>query len=219
MRWLLENLRQDQTYFAARPEICRPTDPALYVGSDTCKTCHEDIYKNFKILRTLPPPWNQNWIRKGSGLARLRGLSRTWKRAHGRRRRQIQNFHIQGASPRPPARVAPGCHQYNEEHSNYDRSAHLANGIGCIDCHSPHNAKESQFLMSEKSPELCYKCHMDVRAQFAQPFHHRVNEGLIQCNDCHNPHGSFLPKQLRTNASGDECLQMPLKHVPVCLPA
>jgi hypothetical protein len=20
------------------------------------------------------------------------------------------------------------------------------------------------------------------------PFHHRVNEGLIQCTDCHNPH-------------------------------
>jgi hypothetical protein len=25
-----------------------PTDPRLYVGSDTCKTCHEDIYTNFE---------------------------------------------------------------------------------------------------------------------------------------------------------------------------
>jgi hypothetical protein len=31
----------------------RPTDPSLYVGTDTCKTCHEDMptkgfYKNFE---------------------------------------------------------------------------------------------------------------------------------------------------------------------------
>ena len=26
----------------------RPTDPSLYVGAETCKTCHEDIYKNFE---------------------------------------------------------------------------------------------------------------------------------------------------------------------------
>ena len=64
--------------------------------------------------------------------------------------------------------------------------------------------RRASILMKAKSPELCYTCHMDVRAQFARPFHHRVNEGLIQCNDCHSPHGTFRPKQLRTNASGDE---------------
>ena len=26
----------------------RPTDPSLYVGSEVCKTCHEDIFKNFE---------------------------------------------------------------------------------------------------------------------------------------------------------------------------
>lgn len=26
----------------------RPTDPSLYVGAETCKTCHEDIFKNFE---------------------------------------------------------------------------------------------------------------------------------------------------------------------------
>ena len=25
----------------------RPTDPALYVGPDTCKTCHEELYNGF----------------------------------------------------------------------------------------------------------------------------------------------------------------------------
>jgi DmsE family decaheme c-type cytochrome len=75
--------------------------------------------------------------------------------------------------------------------------------VGCIDCHSPHHAKESEFLLKAKAPQLCYGCHGDVRAQFARPFHHRVPEGLLQCNDCHSPHGTFRPKQLRTNAAGD----------------
>ncbi len=35
------------------------------------------------------------------------------------------------------------------------------------------------------------------------PFHHRVNEGLIQCSDCHNVHGSDLPKQVRMASTQD----------------
>jgi DmsE family decaheme c-type cytochrome len=35
------------------------------------------------------------------------------------------------------------------------------------------------------------------------PFHHRVNEGLIQCNDCHNVHGTVKPKQVRTSSTQD----------------
>jgi DmsE family decaheme c-type cytochrome len=183
----------------------RPTDPALYVGSDTCKTCHEDIYKNFqhtahfatttdsKLDSEKGPGWHGCEACHGPGKEHVDG---------GGDKSKI--FTFKDASPQATSARCLSCHQYNEEHNNYDRSAHLANGVGCIDCHSPHKAKESQFLMSEKSPELCYKCHMDVRAAFARPFHHRVNEGLIQCNDCHNPHGSFRPKQLRTNASGDE---------------
>jgi DmsE family decaheme c-type cytochrome len=58
--------------------------------------------------------------------------------------------------------------------------------------------------LKAKSPQLCYGCHQDVRAEFARQFHHRVNEGLLTCNDCHNAHGTFRPAQLRTNASGDE---------------
>ena len=42
-----------------------------------------------------------------------------------------------------------------------------------------------------KQMDLCYSCHLQVKAQFSMPFKHRVNEGVIQCTDCHNPHGTF----------------------------
>jgi DmsE family decaheme c-type cytochrome len=183
----------------------RPTDPALYVGSETCKTCHQEVYKKFqetphfattmdsKLDAEKGPGWHGCEACHGPGKEHVDG---------GGDKSKI--FTFKDASPQATSARCLGCHQYNAEHSNFDRSVHLTNGVGCIDCHSPHNAKESQFLMTEKVPGLCYKCHMDVRAEFARPFHHRVNEGLVQCNDCHSPHGTFQPKQLRTNASGDE---------------
>jgi DmsE family decaheme c-type cytochrome len=192
------NSKQSLTYI-------RPDDPALYVGSDTCKTCHADIYDNFqrtahfattsesKLDSQKGPGWHGCEACHGPGKEHVDG---------GGDKTKI--FTFKDASPQATSARCLACHQYNQEHSNYGRSEHLTNGVGCIECHSPHHAKESQFLLSEKSPQLCYKCHMDVRAEFARPFHHRVNEGLVQCNDCHSPHGTFRPKQLRTNASGDE---------------
>ncbi len=99
-----------------------------------------------------------------------------------------------------------GCHQYGAEHANFGRSAHLQNNVGCTDCHSPHHAKESQFLMKEKQPQLCYGCHLETKQQFTRTFHHRVNEGLVKCNDCHNPHGGFLVRQARATTLRGHCL-------------
>ena len=182
-----------------------PTDPALYVGSDTCQGCHQELYDSFAttphFVTTMEgrldakkgPQWHGCEACHGPGKEHVDG---------GGDKSKI--FTFKDATPQETSSRCLRCHQYTEEQGNYDRSIHLASGVGCMDCHSPHHAKESQFLMRERSPDLCYKCHMDVRAQFARPFHHRVNEGLIQCNDCHSPHGTFRPRQLRTDVAGDE---------------
>lgn len=96
------------------------------------------------------------------------------------------------------------CHSYTAEHSNFSRSVHLQNNVGCVDCHSPHHAKESEQLMREKAPQLCYGCHLEAKQQFTRTFHHRVNEGLVNCVDCHNPHGSNTVHQLRTTSAEDQ---------------
>ena len=194
----------DKTKSPQTKPYVRPTDPSLYVGAETCKTCHEDIYKNFEntahFATTMDSKLDANKGPEWHGCEACHGPGKEHVDSGGDK---TKIFTFKDASPQEASARCLGCHQYNEEHSNYDRSAHLANGVGCLDCHSPHHPKEGQFLMKAKSPELCYKCHMEVRAQFARPFHHRVNEGLIQCNDCHSPHGTFRPKQLRTDAAGD----------------
>ena len=182
----------------------RPTDASLYVGSETCKTCHEDMpskdfYKNYEasphFATTLDtkkgPEWHGCEACHGPGKAHVDG---------GGDKSKI--FTFKGASAETSARCLD-CHQYGEEHSNFGRSAHLQNNVGCTDCHDPHHAKESQFLMKEKQPQLCYGCHLETKQQFTRTFHHRVNEGMVQCSDCHNPHGGFQARQLRATASQD----------------
>jgi DmsE family decaheme c-type cytochrome len=184
----------------------RPTDASLYVGSEVCKTCHEDMpskgfYKTYEdsphFVTTLDtkkgPEWHGCEACHGPGKAHVDGGGDVTK-----------IFAFKNAAPEETSARCLDCHRNREEQSNYSRSAHLQSGVACIDCHSPHNPKDSQFLLKESSPKLCYSCHLDVRAQFARPFHHRVNEGLIQCNDCHNPHGGFEQKQLRTAIGQDE---------------
>ncbi|OLC89274.1 MAG: hypothetical protein AUH86_25820 [Acidobacteria bacterium 13_1_40CM_4_58_4] len=178
-------------------KYARPTDASLYVGSETCKTCHEDMpskgfYKTYEdsphFVTTLDtkrgPEWHGCEACHGPGKAHVDG---------GGDKTKI--FTFKNASAAEISARCLDCHQYGEEHSNFARSVHLQNGV--------NHAKESQFLMKEKQPVLCYGCHQDKKQQFNRPFHHRVNEGMVKCTDCHNPHGGFLTRQLRATSSQD----------------
>jgi len=186
-------------------KYARPTDASLYVGAETCKTCHEDMpskgfYKTYEdsphFVTTLDtkrgPEWHGCEACHGPGKAHVEG---------GGDKTKI--FTFKNASAAEISARCLDCHEYGEEHSNFARSAHLQNGVSCTDCHDPHHAKESQFLMKDNQPVLCYGCHQELKQQFNRTFHHRVNEGMVKCTDCHNPHGGFLTRQLRASAAQD----------------
>jgi DmsE family decaheme c-type cytochrome len=183
----------------------RPTDASLYVGTETCKTCHEDMpskgfYKSYEdsphYVTTLDtkkgPEWHGCEACHGPGKAHVEG---------GGDKTKI--FTFKGVSAKEISDRCLDCHQYGAEHGNFARSQHMANGVACTDCHDPHHAKESQYLLKEKQPQLCYGCHLETKQQFLRTFHHKVNEGLVKCTDCHNQHGGFLTRQLRATATED----------------
>lgn len=177
----------------------RPTDPSLYVGSDTCKTCHEDIFKNFETT----PHWKTTY-KKGvewQGCEACHGPGKEHVESGGDK---SKIFTFKTASTQEVSERCLSCHEYGEEHSNFDRSQHNTNDVSCISCHSPHHAEEKPFLLAKKQPELCYGCHTDIKQDFNRPFKHRVEQGLVQCTDCHNQHGGFLTKQLRATAAQDQ---------------
>jgi DmsE family decaheme c-type cytochrome len=93
-----------------------------------------------------------------------------------------------------------GCHQ--GKHQNFERSAHGEGNVSCISCHSIH-ASSSESLLKAPQPTLCFQCHTDIKPQFSMPFHHKVNEGLVQCTDCHDAHGTFGKKAVMSSTQQD----------------
>ena len=167
-----------------------------YAGVDVCKTCHEDLYKkNFEAT-----PHFKTTLENGHGCESCHGPGAEHV-AGGGDVSKIVNFKTLSRE-QANARCLT-CHGNNQEHRHFSSSAHASYAVGCLDCHSPHHAEEAQHLLARKQPELCYGCHISAKADFAKPYHHRVEERLIECNDCHNVHGTSTLRQVRTLPSGD----------------
>lgn len=172
-------------------------DSSQFVGSDTCKGCHEQQFKQIDSTQhfktTAPKGRGEEWHGcescHGPGAAHVEG---------GGDKTKI--FRFTEASPKEISDRCMTCHESNLEHMTFQRSVHSKNGVSCTSCHSPHHAKEAQFILTERQPNLCYSCHAEQKADFIKPFRHRVNEGLISCSDCHNVHGGTVKGQLRTQA-------------------
>jgi DmsE family decaheme c-type cytochrome len=190
---------------AAAASQSQAAGSAGYVGSEVCKTCHEDVptkgfYQRFEqsphFVTTLNtkkgPEWHGCEACHGPGAAHVAGGGDVTK-----------IFTFKDASTKEISARCMTCHAGGPQHMNAVNSIHAAADVSCISCHSPHHAETTEFLLTKSQPALCYSCHLQQKAQFDMPFHHRVNEGLIQCTDCHNPHGSVKPKQVRTSSTQD----------------
>lgn len=168
---------------------------ATYVGADTCKGCHEDIYN--KSFQNTP---HFALIKEGKhGCEDCHGPGSAHVEGGGDPTKIIR---FETLSAAQASERCMTCHQANLENANFHQSIHLSAGVGCLSCHSPHHAAAPTQLLVKAQPLLCYGCHTQQKAEFARPFRHRVDVGLLQCTDCHNPHGTQTQKQLRMTAAG-----------------
>jgi DmsE family decaheme c-type cytochrome len=176
------------------------SDASQYVGSDTCKTCHADIYADWEKT----PHWKTTLNKVGGpskqGCEGCHGPGADHVAGGGDK---SKIFTFKDASPKEVSERCSSCHAGGPQHMNALNSIHTQNGVSCIACHSPHHSQGKEFLLVKAQPALCYSCHLQQKSQFEMPFHHRVNEGLVQCSDCHNVHGTVGPKQVRTSATQD----------------
>ncbi|HVJ09424.1 MAG TPA: DmsE family decaheme c-type cytochrome [Acidisarcina sp.] len=171
-------------------------NPADYVGSDTCATCHADIAKGLG-----GNPHSKIALMHGDKTATCEGC-------HGAGKAHVDGggdvtkiFRFTKANAKQIDDKCLGCHQ--GKHANFERSAHGEANVSCLNCHGIHVQGEKEHLLKASQPTLCYGCHTDIKPDFSKPFHHKVNEGLMKCSDCHDPHGTFQAKGLHTAAQGD----------------
>lgn len=183
-------------HFLSEPLI-DPTAGSSYVGVETCKSCHGELYE--KNFANTP---HAALTREGRhGCEDCHGPGSAHVDGGGDKTKIIRFADL---SPAQASRRCMGCHQANIENSDFAQSVHLSQGIGCLSCHSPHHSGAPQWLLVKPQTQLCYGCHAQQKAEFARPFRHRVDVGLIQCSDCHNPHGTFRDRQLREADGGME---------------
>ena len=180
--------------------VTAPADTSGYVGAETCKTCHEAIYNDWEKT----PHWKTTLDTKGGpshqGCESCHGPGAAHVAGGGDK---TKIFIFEDHSTKEINDRCLTCHASGTQHMNAINSEHSRNDVSCISCHSPHHATTKEFLLLKAQPELCYGCHLNKKAEFEMPFHHRVNEGLIQCSDCHNVHGTVKPKQVRTSSTQD----------------
>jgi DmsE family decaheme c-type cytochrome len=181
---------------AASPASKATVNPAGYAGAETCTVCHEAEVKGFG-----DNPHAKLALEHG-------GKGVTCESCHGPGQAHVESggdaskiFQFTKATPNQVDKKCLSCHV--GEHPNFERTAHGEALLSCTSCHSVHKFKDEIGMLKAKQPSLCYQCHTDTKAAFMQPFHHKVNEGLIKCSDCHNPHGTFQPDLVRISATQD----------------
>ena len=202
-------------------------DAGDYVGSEACQTCHEAEFKNFSHTKHAHLGNLAGWRGKVTGCEQCHGPGRAHVESDGDPTKIIS---FKNKPAKEISETCLICHAGREEHNNFRRGEHWRNDVGCTDCHSSHspdpgptrpasltlvdenrrnpNSITVSAMLKESDPQLCLKCHTEMKAQFHLPFRHKVLEGTMKCSDCHNPHGGFELKQTRLSTGADApCLK------------
>ena len=186
---------------ASAPPSSPDNKPASYMGSETCQTCHEDIFKAFQ----------QN-PHHAVDKDKKRGFeNNACESCHGPASKHEES--LAAADIRQPAKLAPAeadrmclrCHQNQPTHAGRIDSSHAKNQVSCVACHSIHKNGPRGLVPRTAAAinEQCKGCHTAEWASFQQPYRHRLPEGAMSCVDCHNPHGALLPHMMQASRGNE----------------
>lgn len=221
LAWIVAgSLSRNQGLAAETDPINMDAIPAAggneYVGTETCKACHEDQFKSFEKTKHSKLSKIDSWKDKVQGC----------EQCHGPGGKHVEDPTVKGSiisfkgmDSKAISETCLTCHAGKESHNNFRRGEHWRNNVGCTDCHTAHPGEGNKVaesgsmtlvkgqpdntMLKAGEPQLCLSCHSEQKSQFSKPFHHKVLEGMMKCSDCHNAHGGFETKQTKLSVGAD----------------
>jgi DmsE family decaheme c-type cytochrome len=173
-----------------------------YAGSETCQTCHEDIFNGLQ--------------KNAHQVIDAKGLKGRWKGQACESCHGPGSKHAESASAEDI--VNPGkltgvradtacltCHLNRSTHTGRVFGSHARGQVSCATCHSVHGNGPTG-MVARKIVHVnaqCSGCHTATWSEFRKPHAHRLPENAMSCTDCHNPHGTTQPQQVRTFAGNE----------------
>src|SRR5499433_1017375 len=118
----------------AAPAASAKYSPEDYVGSETCKTCHEGQFNSFSKTAHAKLA-KAGWKTERQGCESCHGPGKAHVEGGGDKTK-IRTF--ENESPKQISEACLQCHAGKEEHNNFKRGEHWRNDVACTDCHSPH---------------------------------------------------------------------------------
>src|SRR5580700_8750371 len=104
-----------------------------YAPTDICQSCHQEV-------------WDKHFAGTPHS-ALLQGDQHGCQACHGPGQAHVDGggdvtkiIRFETLSPAQTAAVCTKCHQSSLETQNFSKSEHLANGVSCTSCHSPHKS-------------------------------------------------------------------------------
>jgi len=174
------------------------------INNEDCAVCHEDLTKAFDknphaVLEKSPRFSLKNSCESCHGPGEAHATNDGDKT-------KIISF--KGAVKKQYNQQCLACHTKDQEVTGFKGSMHAKSELACSDCHRIHAGAHLTRLLKEPTNSLCMSCHVQRKADFSKPFHHRVKEGSMRCTDCHQPHGGLDRHQVRLTSFGtDPCLR------------
>ena len=177
--------------------------PADYVGSETCKECHEASYTDFAAGRhgTDNDPKTPA-SRMGCESCHGPGS----RHAESEDPSEIINWSSKSAADvRLFNSKCISCH-YAGKTALWSGGSHESRGMACTDCHRIHQNKNDNLLIGDLT-STCTDCHKKVKSEVLRMSHHPIKENKIECTDCHNPHGTIADKLINAQTIPSKCYE------------
>jgi len=185
---------------------------ASKMGADQCTACHGEVAKKYgHSQHAMREVECEQCHGPGSLHVAAGGYSKESKD-------KIVSFKDRPAEEANGACLS--CHAKSDHVRNWFSSAHQAQDLKCVDCHTIHSEAKAEARAEfqgegrgipraiESRGQMngnCLRCHQKQNAEADLPYHHPIREGKMTCVDCHDAHGGSAGNNLKSSNTNDLC--------------